>query len=633
MKNIDIKNLSKSQCKRLCKSLRREIIKSTLKNGGHLASSLGTVELTVALHRVFDFPDDKIVWDVGHQSYAHKILTGRDLTKLRRKDGVSGFPRIREGDDFIGGHSGIAVSAALGFAEEIKLDNRGSTAIAVVGDGAMTGGQCFEGLNNAGKSETPLIVILNQNDMSISKNVGALAKYLYSIRIDSRYLNAKRAVDGFLRGIPVVGTPVRHLMIGVKDTLKHWLYKHTNTIFEQFGFHYLGPVDGHNLTELEEALSSAKMLRVPVVVHVNTEKGRGYKPAKKNPGAFHSCPAGHKSKKPPEVGANSFSCVLGDELTRLAALDKNICAITPAMKYASGLNGFSETFPDRFFDVGIAEQHAVTFAAGLAAAGKLPVAAIYSSFLQRAYDQILHDLAISNLHAVLCIDRAGFVGEDGETHQGLYDVSMLSGIPNVTIYAPADYAELRLCLYRALYETEGIAAVRYPRGGGQGGGGRSDVAAAPPKTATGAADAVSDAAGAQCAPLQTIKYSDYEADFSGKKTLCVGYGRQFFEIKKAQSKTAFDTLKLTKIRPFFIPKEVLKYRDIIFFEEGIKTGGIGEQFASKLLTLGYKGKFRLVAADGFIGQDSAAAQLSLFGLDSKGVADAARSVPIKERKS
>jgi 1-deoxy-D-xylulose-5-phosphate synthase len=603
MKNMDIKNLSKSQCKRLCKSLRREIIKSSLKNGGHLASSLGTVELTVALHRVFDFPSDKIVWDVGHQSYAHKILTGRDLTKLRRKDGVSGFPRIPEGDDFIGGHSGIAVSAALGFAEEIKLDNRGSTAIAVVGDGAMTGGECFEGLNNAGKSETPLVVILNQNDMSISKNVGALAKYLSSIRIDSRYLNAKRAVDGFLRGIPVVGTPVRHLMIGVKDTLKHWLYKHTNTIFEQFGFHYLGPVDGHNLSELEEALSSAKMLRVPVVVHVNTEKGRGYKPAKKNPGAFHSCPAGHKSKKPPEVAANCFSCVLGDELTRLAALDKNICAITPAMKYASGLNGFSETFPDRFFDVGIAEQHAVTFAAGLAAAGKLPVAAIYSSFLQRAYDQILHDLAISNLHAVLCIDRAGFVGEDGETHQGLYDVSMLSGIPNVTIYAPADYAELKLCLYRALYETEGIAAVRYPRGG------QSENS------------------------IEKTKYTDYEADFSGKKTLCVGYGRQFFEIKKAQSKAAFDTLKLTKIRPFFIPKEVLKYRDIVFFEEGIKTGGIGEQFASKLLTLGYKGKFRIVAADGFIGQDSAAAQLALFGLDSKGVADAARSAPIKERKS
>jgi 1-deoxy-D-xylulose-5-phosphate synthase len=603
MKTYNIKNLSKSQCKRLCKSLRREIIKSTLKNGGHLASSLGTVELTVALHRVFDFPDDKIVWDVGHQSYAHKILTGRSLAKLRKKDGVSGFPRMSEGDDFIGGHSGIAVSAALGFAEEIKLDNLPNTAIAVVGDGAMTGGQCFEGLNNAGKSETPIVVILNQNDMSISKNVGALAKYLYSIRIDSRYLNAKRAVDGFLRGIPIVGTPVRHLMIGVKDTLKHWLYKHTNTIFEQFGFHYLGPVDGHNLSELEEALSSAKMLRVPVVVHVNTEKGRGYKPAKKNPGAFHSCPAGHKSKKPPEVAANCFSCVLGDELTRLAALDKNICAITPAMKYASGLNGFSEQFPDRFFDVGIAEQHAVTFAAGLAAAGKLPVAAIYSSFIQRAFDQILHDLAISNLHAVLCIDRAGFVGEDGETHQGLYDVSMLSGIPNVTIYSPADYAELRLCLYRALYETEGVVAVRYPRGG-QAENSR-----------------------------EVTKYTDYEADFSGKKTLCVGYGRQFYEIKKARPAAPFDTLKLTKIRPFFIPKEVLRYRDIIFFEEGIKAGGIGEQFSSKLLTLGYKGKFRLVAADGFIAQDSAAAQLALFGLDFKGVADAARSVSGKERKS
>jgi 1-deoxy-D-xylulose-5-phosphate synthase len=605
MKKYNIKSLSKSQTKKLCKELRKEIIKYTLKNGGHLASSLGTVELTVALHRVLDFPADKIVWDVGHQSYAHKLLTGRSLKNLRKKDGVSGFPRIAEGDDFIGGHSGVAVSAALGFAEEIKLDGKGSSAIAVVGDGAMTSGECFEGLNNAGKSETPLVVILNQNDMSISKNVGALAKYLSSIRIDSRYIGAKRAIDGFLRSVPVVGTPVRHLMIGVKDTLKHWLYKHTNTIFEQFGFRYLGPVDGHNLSELEEALRTAKMLRAPVLVHVNTTKGKGYRPAKNNPGAFHSCPAGHKSKKPPTVSQNCFSCVFGDELVKLARDDKNICAITPAMKYASGLNAFSENYPDRFFDVGIAEAHAVSFAAGLAAAGKLPVAAIYSSFIQRAFDQILHDLAASNLHAVLCVDRAGFVGEDGETHQGIYDVSMLSTIPGVTIYSPSDYAELRLCLRRALYETEGVAVVRYPRG---------------TETAN--------------AKHRDAKYSDCETDFSGKKILCIGYGRQFCEIESAQvTDGAFDTLKLTKIRPFFIPKEVLKYREIIFFEEGVKTGGIGEQFAAKLVSLGFKGHFHLVAADGFIKQDSAAAQLSLFGLDSKGVSRAARSILSKERKS
>jgi 1-deoxy-D-xylulose-5-phosphate synthase len=605
MKKYNVKNLTKSQTKKLCKELRKDIIKYTLKNGGHLASSLGTVELTVALHRVFDFPEDKIVWDVGHQSYAHKLLTGRSLKNLRKKGGVSGFPRIEEGDDFIGGHSGIAVSAALGFAEEIKLDNKNASAVAIVGDGAMTSGECFEGLNNAGKSETPLVVILNQNDMSISKNVGALAKYLSSIRIDSRYIGAKRAVDGFLRSIPVVGTPVRHLMIGVKDTLKHWLYKHTNTLFEQFGFRYLGPVDGHNLSELEEALKTAKMLRAPVLVHVNTTKGKGYRPAKNNPGAFHACPSGHKSKKPPVVSSDCFSCVFGDELTALAKNDKNICAITPAMKYASGLNGFSEQFPDRFFDVGIAEAHAVSFAAGLAAAGKLPVAAIYSSFSQRAFDQILHDLAASNLHAVLCIDRAGFVGEDGETHQGIYDVSMMSGIPGVTIYSPADYAELRLCLRRALYETEGVAVVRYPRG--------SETT-----DSSGNADK---------------KYTDYEANFSPRKVLCIGYGRQFREIKAAQYKIPFDTLKLTKIRPFFIPKEVLKYREIIFFEEGIKTGGIAEQFAAKLLTLGFKGHFKIVAADGFIKQDSAAAQLSLFGLDSKGVADAVGSILAKERKS
>jgi 1-deoxy-D-xylulose-5-phosphate synthase len=610
MKKYNIKNLSHRECKTLCKNLRRDIIKYTLKNGGHLASSLGTVELTVALHRVFDFPGDKIVWDVGHQSYAHKLLTGRGLKTLRRGGGISGFPRISEGDDFIGGHSGIAVSAALGFAEAIKLDGSARTAVAVVGDGAMTSGECFEGLNNAGKSETPLVVVLNQNDMSISKNVGALAKYLSSVRIDSRYISAKRAVDGFLRGIPVVGTPVRHIMIGVKDTLKHWLYRYTVPLFEQFGFRYLGPVDGHNQSELEEALKTAKMLRCPVLVHVNTVKGKGYRPAKKNPGAFHSCPAGYKSKKPPVVSNDCFSCVFGNELLELAESDKNICAITPAMKYASGLNAFSEKFPDRFFDVGIAEAHAVTFAAGLAAAGKLPVAAIYSSFLQRAFDQILHDLAASNLHAVLCVDRAGFVGEDGETHQGIYDVSMLGAVPNVTIYAPSDYAELRLCLKKALYETEGVAVVRYPRGG------EADNTDTPPS-----------------------KYTDFTADFSGKKLLCIGYGRQFYEIKKARESAAgsgntpFDTLKLTKISPFFIPKEVLKYREIIFFEEGIKSGGVGEKFASKLLTLGFKGKFKIIAAAGFIKQDTAAAQLKAYGLDAPGVLNAARSVFGKERKS
>jgi 1-deoxy-D-xylulose-5-phosphate synthase len=617
----NIKNLSRRECVTLCKNLRREIVKYSLKNGGHLASSLGTVELSVALHRVFDFggkDKDKIVWDVGHQSYAHKILTGRSLKTLRHRDGVSGFPRMSEGDDFIGGHSGIAVSAALGYAEAMKLDGSSASAVAVVGDGAMTGGESFEGLNNAGKSETPLVVILNQNDMSISKNVGALAKYLTSVRIDSRYISAKRAVDGFLRGIPVVGMPVRNIMLGVKDTIKHWLYKHTTPLFEQFGFRYLGPFDGHNLSELEEALRTAKMLRRPVLVHVNTVKGKGYRPAVKNPGAFHSCPPGYKSKKPPVVSNDCFSCVFGSELVKLARHDKNICAITPAMKYASGLNAFSEQFPERFFDVGIAESHAVTFAAGLAAAGKLPVAAIYSSFLQRAFDQILHDLAASNLHAVLCVDRAGFVGEDGETHQGIYDVSMLGTIPGVTVYSPADYAELRLCLKKALYETEGVAVVRYPRGGES------------PFTVKNAGKAG--------------KLSDFTAEFTGKKILCVGYGRQFYEIKKAQAisvesapdseNTAFDTLKLTKIIPFFIPKEVLKYREIIFFEEGVKNGGVGEMFASKLLSLGFRGKFRHIAAAGFIKQDTSSEQLKAFGLDAEGVLlNAARSVSVKERKN
>jgi 1-deoxy-D-xylulose-5-phosphate synthase len=608
MKKVNVKKLSDRGCKLLCKNLRREIIKQTLKNGGHLASSLGTVELTVALHRVFDFPADKLIWDVGHQAYAHKLLTGRPLDLLRKTGGVSGFPRISEGDDFIGGHSGIAISAALGFAEAIKLDKAAGSAIAVVGDGAMTGGECFEGLNNAGKSATPLIVVLNQNDMSISKSVGALADYLSSIRSDNLYKKVKKGIYDVSNKIPF-GIPFSRTFTQARKALKRFIYEPAITLFEQFGFSYIGPVDGHSLADLEEAFAAAKKLRSPVVVHVNTVKGKGFDPAQKNPGAFHSFPEGHSAVRPPEVSADCFSCVFGNELVRLARGDERICAITPAMKYASGLNAFSESFPDRFFDVGIAEEHAVTFAAGLAAAGKLPVAAIYSSFLQRAFDQILHDLAISNLHAVLCIDRAGFVGEDGETHQGIYDVSMLCGIPNVTIYSPSDYAELRLCLKKALYETGGVAAVRYPKG---------------------AETAINDNS-------EPLKYADFTADFTGKKLLCVGYGRQYEEIKKARSQadetTAFDTLKLLKIHPFFIPKEVLKYREILFFEEGVKTGGAGEQFAAKLLSLGFKGKFRLIAADGFIKHNTVAGQLSQFGLDSQGVFDAARSVLVKERKS
>jgi 1-deoxy-D-xylulose-5-phosphate synthase len=613
MKKINVKKLSGVQCKLLCRNLRREIIKETLKNGGHLASSLGTVELTVALHRVFDFPGDKLVWDVGHQAYAHKLLTGRSLERLRKNGGVSGFPRISEGDDFIGGHSGIAISAALGFAEAIKLDKTNASAIAVVGDGAMTSGECFEGLNNAGKSETPLIIVLNQNDMSISKSVGALSEYLSTLRTDSVYKQVKKSIYEISNKIPFAA-PVSRTFTKARKALKRFIYEPAITLFEQFGFSYIGPIDGHNSDDLEEAFAAAKRLRSPVVVHVNTIKGKGFEPAQKNPGAFHSFPEGHSADSPPEVSSDCFSCVFGSELVRLARDDRRICAITPAMKYASGLNVFSECFPERFFDVGIAEEHAVSFSAGLAAAGKLPVAAIYSSFLQRAYDQILHDLAASGLHAVLCVDRAGFVGEDGETHQGIYDVSMLCGIPNVTIYSPGDYAELRLCLKKALYETAGVAAVRYPRGS---------------ETEKGAENSANS---------EITEYSDFTADFSGKKLLCAGYGRQFNEIKKAQAKLSaetefsFDTLKLTKIHPFFIPKEVLKYREIIFFEEGVKTGGAGEQFAAKLLTLGFRGKFRLIAADGYIKQNTIAAQLSEFGLDSQGVFDAARSVLVKERK-
>lgn len=586
----ELSSLTIPQCEQLCREIRKKIIETVCRNGGHLSSNLGAVELTVALHRVFRSPADKFVWDVGHQVYTHKLLTGRydDFSTLRKENGISGFcrPEESEHDAFISGHSSTSISAALGLAEAMRLSGDRHHAIAIIGDGAFTGGLAYEGLNNAGKSSDNLIIILNHNDMSISKNVGAFAKYLTSIRGNTAYLDAKKRIENILCKTPVVGEPIKNFITASKSALKSVLYH--STMFEDMGFVYLGPIDGHNIAELEEALRAAKKLRRPVFVHVNTVKGKGFRPAEINPGAFHALPSsGYDRRNPNNEVTDSFSEVFGAKLCSLADKDESICAVTAAMKYGTGLQHFAAKYGNRFYDVGIAEQHAVTFSAGLAKGGKLPVFAVYSSFLQRSYDQLMHDAAIDNTHIVLGIDRAGFVGEDGETHQGLYDVPMLLTVPNTTVYSPSTYKELEMCLERALYNTDGIAAVRYPKG-------------------TEHEDTFAE------------DTDSFLLTRNGSKKLAVSYGRIVHDLYGIDG---CDVLKLVKIYP--VEKEILSacmdYDEIYFFEEGSRSGGIGEKLLSMLYAEGYRGKYVITAVDGFVKQASAARCLEKYGLTADGM--------------
>ena len=478
-RNIDhdrISEMTAPQLKALCMELRSRIFRTGMKNGGHLSSNLGTVELSVALHYVFDVKNgDKIIWDVGHQADAHKLLTGRAdrFDTLRQKGGISGFPRPSESgaDAFISGHSSTSVSAAYGISAAMRLKGEDGCVAAVIGDGAFTGGMAYEALNNAGKTASNLTLILNDNAMSISKSTGALARYLAHIRSTKKYYRAKERVKSVLSSVPLVGKPLERSIGAVKVLLKEALYDSSN-LFENMGFTYIGPVYGHNIEDLIEVLSIAKQMKRPCVVHVFTKKGKGYAPAEENPGEYHAVAPGgvveefqYDDWQSAVENPSTFSEAFGRELERLGKSDGRICAVTAAMKYAVGLNYFKNSCAGRFFDTGIAEQHSITFAAGLAAEGMLPVFAVYSTFLQRGFDQILHDCAIENTHITLCIDRAGFVGADGETHQGIFDVPMLRAIPNTVIYAPATFEELRLCLSKAIYDTTGIACVRYPKGG------------------------------------------------------------------------------------------------------------------------------------------------------------------------
>lgn len=464
----DVKALEAEELPQLCRELREFLLQNVSRTGGHLASNLGAVELTVAIHRVFDTAADRLVFDVGHQCYVHKALTGRQelFSTLRQFGGLSGFPKPHESghDAFIAGHASNSVSVALGMARARTLQKETYSVLALIGDGALTGGLAYEGLNNAGASGEPLIVILNDNGMSIDPNVGAMSRHLGRLRSKPAYYHFKKWYRRLFGRRPMENKLYRfnHL---VKTSLKKAIWPRS-TLFEDMGFTYLGPIDGHDLPRLCDMLEWAKELNCPVVVHVNTVKGKGYPFAEKNPGKFHGIgPFDPETGLLKKEGGETFSSVFGKALADCAAEDARVCAITAAMAEGTGLTGFAREFPERFFDVAIAEGHGVSMAAGLASQGMLPVFAVYSTFLQRSYDMLIHDVALERLHVVLGVDRAGLVGADGETHHGCFDPLFLCTIPGFTVLCPSNFAELRSMLWQALFQLDGPAAVRYPRGG------------------------------------------------------------------------------------------------------------------------------------------------------------------------
>jgi len=601
----ELRKLNGKQLERLCREIRCALIEGVSANGGHLASNLGVVELTVAMHRVFNSPIDQILWDVGHQCYTHKLLTGRlkDLPTLRRCGGMGGFPRPGESvhDAFVSGHASTALSVACGLARGKELTGEAGHVVAVVGDGALTGGMAYEGLNNLALNKSgKVVVILNDNKMSISQNVGGLTRHLTHLRTNASYYRLKDATKSALTSIPYLGRPMVEAVGNSLALVKNLVYH--SDFFENLGYTYMGPVDGHDIDALQQSIIRAKSLNRPVLLHVETVKGKGYHFAENNPGAYHGVssfdPKVEESCLP---NADSFSDVFGRILTKMAAEDSRICAVTAAMKQATGLSHFSARFKreGRFFDVGIAEGHAVTFCAALAAKGLKPVFAVYSSFLQRGYDQLIHDCAIDPKHVVLAIDRAGLVGEDGETHQGVFDCAYLTGIPGVRVYSPATYKELELSLAQVLGQETGLCAVRYPRGA------QLEL---------------------EACQVESLKPLHLE---QGQTLLLVTYGRIFEQVSIARQKLIqrgqeVSILKLTKIWP--LEESALKiarnYKAVLFVEEGIKSGGIGEHFIARLALDGYRGKLGLKAIeDRFVPQGSVTEQMKLLGLDANSLAE------------
>lgn len=595
----DIKSLSEDELYSLADEIRNVLINTVSVTGGHLASNLGTVELTIAMHRVFNSPEDHFVWDVGHQVYTHKLLTGRydKFDTLRQNGGLSGFPNPEESihDVFAAGHSGTSVSAAYGLSVAETINNKKSFTVAVIGDGSFTGGLVYEALNNAGGKDTNLIVILNDNEMSISPNVGSMAMYLAAARTNPVYYRFKEGVSDILESIPDGGKLYRFVK-HTKKAAKNLLYQ--SNFFEDLGFSYMGPIDGHNIKALEKALESAKEFDTPVLLHVRTIKGKGYSFAENNPSVFHGISkfdidTGEPLKK---SGDKNYSDTFGDILCSLAEKNGKICAITAAMALGTGLEGFSKKFPQRFFDVGIAEEHAVTFAGGLAAGSIIPVFAVYSTFLQRSYDEIVHDVAMQNKKVILAVDRAGFVGEDGRSHQGLLDVTFLKSIPGSVIYSPSSYEEMKIDFELAVDGEDSIVAVRYPRG---------------------------------CEGYLPAKYEATDKTYSvyGKKSSTVAiitYGSLFSQSALALKKLSeYDIdvkiIKLNRVWPIDkrVVNELKKVDTAIFFEEGMKSGGIGESFASLILESGLELSYSHIAVENtFVHHAPIPVLLSEFGLSA-----------------
>ena len=569
----ELKKLLPEQLPLLCQEIREFLIQSVSHTGGHLASNLGTVELTVALHYVLNTPQDKFVFDVGHQCYTHKLLTGRrdGFARLRHEGGLSGFPSPAESehDAFVAGHGNTAISAAIGMAQAKKLKGEPGKVVALVGDGAFTGGMVYEGMNNVDTLNN-LIVVLNDNKMSISKNVGSVARYLTTLRTNPQYNQAKARMETFLDHIPVLGDMLVRVLQAGKRALRRTIYH--STMFEEMGFQYIGPVDGHDVAHLIELLQNLRNQVAPVFLHVVTVKGKGFKPAEDNPGEFHGVSSFDADHLPdPDVApAASFSTRFGMQLVHLAEQDPRICAITAAMKYGTGLQFMYRRFPARFFDVGMAEQHAVTFAAGLASQGMLPVVGIYSTFLQRSFDQLIHDVRLMGLNVLFAIDRAGLVPGDGETHQGIYDPAYLSQI-GIPIWSPCNYAELDFWLTALLKEPDGPRAIRYPRGG-------EDPVLAALGCSGNRYDRIFHTTGAQGA---MVSYGSETAD-------ALRASRQL-----TQQGQKVDTYKLVQIYPLpdGLVQELSRYETLLFAEECITTGGIGQQLQAALLQNGWRGRF------------------------------------------
>ena len=599
--------LSDSEAAELCRRLRVRLIDTVSRTGGHLASSLGAVELIVAIHRVFDTGRDRLVFDVGHQCYAHKILTGRNaaMETLRTFGGIAGFPKPVESpsDAFIAGHASNSVSVALGMARARTLQNENYQVLALIGDGALTGGLAYEGLSDAGDSGEPLIVILNDNGMSITRSVGGVAEHLARQRLKPQYLHFKKGYRKVMSVLPL-GGHIYNVTHKVKTAIKETLLP--CSLFEDMGFTYLGPVDGHDVKRLTQLLSYARELKGPVLLQVRTVKGKGYTPAERNPDLFHG--VGRfcvETGEPVHPTAPNFSAVFGQALCELAEKDPKICAVTAAMQGGTGLNGFAQRFPERFFDVGIAEGHAAAMAAGMAKQGMTPVFAVYSTFLQRSYDMLLHDVALQGLHVVLAVDRAGLVGEDGETHHGLFDPAFLDTIPGMTVLCPASFAELRDMLEYAVYEVKGPVAIRYPRGG---------------------EGAYQD--GAPRHPAVLLR--------EGTDLTLVGCGTLVNELLDCADRLAADgiraeVVKLNTITPLpleLVARSVKKTGRLLVAEESAEMGGIGQRIAAGLLAVGVPVQGLALASTGrgFVTHGTIPQLRRLCGLDGESLYHRAREV-------